>query len=67
MTELALAVSKLDLAGALFLEGGPEASLVVRGSDGELQRVGSYEQGFVENDENRSFWWLPNVLALEPN
>jgi Phosphodiester glycosidase len=67
MTELAVAISKLDLAGALFLEGGPEASLVVRGSEGELQRVGSYEQGFVQNDENRSFWWLPNVLALEAN
>jgi len=66
MTELARAVAALELAGALFLEGGPEASLVVRGSEGELARVGSYETGFVENDENRSFWWLPNVLALEP-
>lgn len=67
MTELARSVASLDLAGALFLEGGPEASLVVRGSDGELSRVGSYETGFVENDENKSFWWLPNVLALEAN
>ncbi len=67
MTELARAVAALDLSGALFLEGGPEASLVVRGSEGELTRVGSYESGFVENDENKTFWWLPNVLALEPN
>jgi len=67
MTELARAVATLDLAGALFLEGGPEASLVVRGTDGEMSRVGSYETGFVENDENKTFWWLPNVLALEPN
>lgn len=65
MTELAQSVSALGIAGALFLEGGPEASLVVRGSEGELARVGSYETGFVENDENHSFWWLPNVLALE--
>ena len=55
----------LDLQGALFLEGGPEASLVVRGSKSELARVGSYETGFLENNENQSFWWLPNVLALE--
>lgn len=65
MSELAHAIAALDLAGAIFLEGGPEASLVVRGSDGELSRVGSYETGFVENDANQSFWWLPNVIALD--
>ena len=65
MTELAGALASLDLAGALFLEGGPEASLVVRGADGELARMGSYETGFVENDTNQSFWWLPNVVGLE--
>ena len=65
MTELSQALASLDLAGALFLEGGPEASLVVRGADGELLRMGSYETGFVENDSNQSFWWLPNVIALE--
>jgi hypothetical protein len=67
MTELARAVASLGMAGALFLEGGPEASLVVRGDKAEVARVGSYETGFVENDENKSFWWLPNILALEPN
>lgn len=67
MTELsrALAAKDLGLTGALFLEGGPEASLVVRGSEGELARVGSYETDFLENDTNQSFWWLPNVLGLE--
>ncbi|HUS33107.1 MAG TPA: phosphodiester glycosidase family protein [Kofleriaceae bacterium] len=65
MTELATAVAELDLSGAIFLEGGPEASLVVRGAKSELSRVGSYETGFVENNENQSFWWLPNVIALE--
>lgn len=65
MTELATAVAELDLQGALFLEGGPEASLVVRGTKSELARVGSYETGFLENNENQSFWWLPNVIALE--
>jgi hypothetical protein len=65
MTELAAAVAELELSGALFLEGGPEASLVVRGSKSELARVGSFETGFVENNDNQSFWWLPNVIALE--
>jgi hypothetical protein len=66
MAELSIALSRHDLAGALFLEGGPEASLVVRGPEGELSRVGSYETGFVENDGNTQFWTLPNVIALLP-
>jgi hypothetical protein len=65
MTDLAAAVGHLDLAGALFLEGGPEASLLVDG-DPPLSRVGSYETGFVENDGNQAFWWLPNVVGVAP-
>lgn len=65
MSELATALAKRDLTGALFMEGGPEASLVVDG-DPPLQRVGSYETGFVENDGNSAFWWLPNVLGVQP-
>lgn len=64
MTELSAALAKRDLAGAMFLEGGPEASLVVRGTEGSLERMGSYETGFVENDDNREFWSLPHVLGL---
>jgi hypothetical protein len=66
MTELSAALAELHLAGALFLEGGPEASLVARGDTAELSRVGSYETGFVENDGNTAFWWLPNVIGVEP-
>jgi hypothetical protein len=68
MSELsrALASPDLDLAGALFLEGGPEASLLVRGPYGEVSRVGSYETGFLEADTNTEFWSLPNVIGLEP-
>lgn len=66
MAELSTALAGHDLAGALFLEGGPEASLVARGPEGELARVGSYETGFVENDGNASYWTLPNVIALLP-
>ena len=65
MAELSQTLAGLDLAGALFLEGGPEASLVVRGSEGELLRMGSYETNFVENDANQAFWWLPNIIGLE--
>ncbi|HEY5925761.1 MAG TPA: phosphodiester glycosidase family protein [Kofleriaceae bacterium] len=65
MSELSNTLASLDLTAALFLEGGPEASLVVRGSEAELLRMGSYETNFVENDTNQSFWWLPNVIGLE--
>jgi uncharacterized protein YigE (DUF2233 family) len=66
MAELSASLAGHDLAGALFLEGGPEASLVARGPEGELARVGSFETGFVENDGNVQFWTLPNVIALLP-
>jgi hypothetical protein len=66
MAELATALASHDLAGALFLEGGPEASLVARGPDGELALVGSYETGFVENDDNHDWWKLPNVIGIVP-
>ena len=65
MSELSHALAVLDLQSALFLEGGPEASLVVKGETGELSLVGSYETGFLENDGNLAFWWLPVVLALQ--
>src|SRR5690606_25696601 len=66
MAQLSAALATRDLAGALFLEGGPEASLVAAGPAGQIARVGSYETNFVENDANRAFWNLPNVIALLP-
>ena len=65
MSELARTVATLDLGGAIFVEGGPEATLVVRGRDGEVVRIGSFETGFVENDGNRVEWDLPNILGVE--
>ena len=61
MAELSKELAAHDLAGALFLEGGPEASLVVRA---KLSVLGSYETGFVENDNNHEFWKLPNVIGV---
>lgn len=56
----------LDVRRALYLEGGPEASLVVRQGATVLTRVGSYETGFNENDDNVDPWALPNILAIFP-
>ncbi len=61
MTALAGALADLDLAGALYVEGGPEASLVA----GPVAEVGSFETGFFDHS-NRAFWDIPNVLAAAP-
>jgi hypothetical protein len=62
----ALARPELRLAGALFVEGGPEATVVVHAAAGDLMLVGSYETGFVEDDHNVQPWTLPNLIALMP-
>ncbi|MBI5547609.1 MAG: phosphodiester glycosidase family protein [Deltaproteobacteria bacterium] len=59
-----LSLSALDLQRALYLEGGPEASLYVEAGGRQVQRVGSFETGFNENDENRELWDLPNVIGV---
>lgn len=54
----------LGIARAMYLEGGPEASLAVAAGDVNLTRVGSFETGFNENDDNAHAWALPNVIGV---
>ncbi len=61
MSALSRVLADLDLAGALFAEGGPEASLVA----GAIQEIGSFETGFWD-DSNHRFWDIPNLLAAAP-
>jgi hypothetical protein len=61
-----LLASGIGLAAAQHLEGGPEAQLYVRVGDTELERVGSYETGFREDDGNAFAWPVPHVLGLRP-
>ncbi len=61
MTALSRVLADLDLAAALYAEGGPEASLVA----GPVAEVGSFETGFWD-DSNRRFWDIPNVLGAAP-
>lgn len=57
----------LGIARAMYMEGGPEATLVARGTGGEvIERFGSYETGFNENDDNDRAWPLPNILGVVP-
>jgi len=53
----------LDIAGAMHLEGGPEASLSIHGGGVDLDLAGSYETGFWD-DSNDHQWAIPNVLGV---
>ena len=54
----------LDVAGAMHLEGGPEASLSIHVKDLDLDLSGSYETGFLPDDSNQRQWPIPNVLGV---
>lgn len=60
-----LAAPALHFRSLLFVEGGPEASLVVVGAH-PVSEVGSWETDFHEADDNQAFWNLPNIIAFEP-
>jgi len=55
----------LGIVRAMHVEGGPEASLSVRGPGVALDLAGSFETGFYDSDGNAAQWPLPNVLAVE--
>jgi hypothetical protein len=59
-----LLASSLGVVAAMHVEGGPEASLSVRAKKLQLDRNGSYETGFVENDDVNQQWEIPNVLGV---
>jgi len=54
----------LDVAGAMHLEGGPEASLSIHGGGIDLDLSGSYETGFRPDDSNPEQWPIPNVIGV---
>ena len=56
----------IGLVCAQHLEGGPEAQLFVDLAGEDLELVGSYETGFVENDLNNRAWPIPNVIGVVP-
>lgn len=63
-----LLASNLDIQYMVYLEGGPESSIVIRGSSDtpllKYSRMGSYETDFNENDDNIFFWPLPFALII---
>lgn len=54
----------LDVRNVMHVEGGPEASLSVSCNGFVLDKCGSYETGFNENDSNYRQWKIPNVIGV---
>jgi hypothetical protein len=54
----------LAILSMMYLEGGPEASLLVSAGGVRVEGIGSFETGFLENDTNDEFWPIPNVLGV---
>jgi len=54
----------LDVAGAMHVEGGPEASLSIHTGGVNLDLAGSFETGFWPDDSNQKQWPIPNVLGV---
>lgn len=58
----ALLALPLDLAQAMYVEGGPEAQLFARGGGREIEHVGSFERA-PGPAGNLQAWPVPNVIA----
>ena len=61
----------LSIYRMAYLEGGPESSIAMYGAfsrplrrDQKIQRMGSYETGFREDDTNNIFWHIPWALTF---
>jgi hypothetical protein len=56
----ALLALPLDLRQAMYVEGGPEAQLFVRGGGAEIERLGGFEAARSAAGDG---WPVPNVIA----
>jgi hypothetical protein len=54
----------LGLHSAIYLEGGPEASLFIQTPDTTISKFGSYISKSWERDDNDHFWNIPNVIGI---
>lgn len=54
----------LNIHNAMYLEGGPEASLYVASKDTVIEKFGSYVSQTFSHDRNDHFWAIPNVIGI---
>ncbi len=52
------------IQSAMYLEGGPEASLFVEHNDFCIDAFGSYVSRSFAHDRNNHFWEIPNMLGF---
>lgn len=52
------------LHDAIYLEGGPETSLLIDVNGHHIQKVGSWVSTTWESDANKHFWPLPNIVGV---
>lgn len=53
------------LHSAIYLEGGPETSLLIDINGHCIEKVGSWITNAYERDDNNHFWNLPNVIGVK--
>lgn len=54
----------LELDKMMHLEGGPEASCYIETKEFHLRCVGTFESGFFDNEDQISFWQIPNIIGF---
>lgn len=52
------------LHDAIYLEGGPETSLLIDVNGHCIKKVGSWVSDTWERDDNTHFWPLPNIIGV---
>ena len=53
------------LRNAIYLEGGPETSLLIDVNGHCIEKVGSWVSDTWESDANNHFWRLPNIVGVK--
>jgi uncharacterized protein YigE (DUF2233 family) len=54
----------LGIRNAMYLEGGPKASLYIAAGGTEIERIGRFESIFLESDTTAPAQPLPNVIGV---
>ncbi|MBO9702221.1 MAG: phosphodiester glycosidase family protein [Sporocytophaga sp.] len=60
-----LLAMSIELKRLMYLEGGPEASFYLNHPLLSIEKCGSYETGFNENDNNKEYWNIPNIIGIQ--
>jgi len=55
----------LNLDKMMHLEGGPEASCYIETEKLHLRCVGTFESSFFDNEDQKSFWQIPNIIGFK--